>query len=135
MFVDVVRDMNVDGRTKILLETMAEEYESGLPKTLSMNHYELSDEYGFTPKQWSDFLKNKEIERLVEMEIVNIAEIGARKALDKLQSGNAASSDVSAAREVLASSKLLKQKNDQKPLVVVTRIPAKEFDQDEQTTG
>lgn len=127
MFVETVMKMEIDNRIeKTILTEMARTFEGHLPESLYMNHYQLSETFGYEPKQWRDFLKNKEIERLVEAELGIIAEAAARNALASLQSGKASSSDVQAARELLANSKLLQQKHNQKPIVVVTRIPAKE---------
>lgn len=125
MFVDIIQGMDLNGPKKTLLVSMATAYENNLPETLSMNHYELAKELGYSHPEWKEFLKMKEVERLIESEIANIAEIGARRALENLQSGKASSSDIQAAKEVLANSRLLRQKHNQKPLIVITRIPKK----------
>lgn len=117
----------MNGIEKTTMVSMANTFDNHLPSSLSMNHYELAENLGYAHQKWKQFLKIKEVERLIESEIASIAEIGARKALENLRSGNASSADISAAREVLASSKLLKQKHNQKPLVIISRIPKKEF--------
>lgn len=126
MFVEIVRQKDMDGRTKTILETIAKIYEQHLPDSLSMNHYELAEQFGFTSKQWNLFLKDRDINHMIESEMANIAEIGARKALENLQSGKVASADIQAAKEILANSRILKQKTNQRPQVVLTRIPDKE---------
>lgn len=126
VFTDVIDGLDMHQTQKTLMYTMAEHYEINLPDSLYLNHYELSEEYGFTPSLWSQFLKIKEIDRLIEAEIAQIAEIGARDALKRLSSGTALSADIQAAKELLANSKLLKQKVNQRQQIIITRIPHKE---------
>lgn len=130
MFIDIVSEMKGDRLSKTILYGLAKIYGEQLPESLYMNHYQLSEDFGYTPAQWNNFLKLKEVEQVVEAEIAQIAEIGARKALERLQSGSANSADIQAARELLANSKLLRQKNNQRPQLVITRIPKKEVIQD-----
>lgn len=126
MFVEIVSKMEIDRVRKMLMHQMAQIFENNLPDSLYLNHYELSEEYGFTPSEWNNFLKMKEVDRLVESEIAQIAEIGARHALSNLMKGQANSADIQAAKELLANSRILKQKTNQRPQVVITRIPEKE---------
>lgn len=127
MFVDTLRIVEDVPRIKrMIFEQLAEIYENNLPNSLMLNHYELSEEYGYSPKDWDEFTKLEEIARVIELEIATIAEVGARKAIARLQSGHANSADISAAREVLNASKLIKQRVNQAPRIVITRIPAKE---------
>lgn len=130
MFMETVNKMELNKVAKTIMYQMAKVFEEHLPETLYMTQYELEDLFGFTHRQWQDFLKVREIDRLVENEIAAIAEIGARRALQRLQSGEASSQDIQAARELLANSKLLKQKTNQHPQIVVTRIPEKEKEVD-----
>lgn len=130
MFTETVSRLDMPQIRKTILHQMAEHYEVHLPDSLYLSHYALSEMFGFTPKEWSDFLKIKEINMLIESEIAQIAEIGARKALQRLQSGTAASADISAARELLANSRLLKQKTNQKQQFILTRVPPKEVTSD-----
>lgn len=131
MFTDVIAELEGDQKQKMFLHRMAKLYEEHLPETLYMNHYQLAETFGFTPREWDEFLKIDEIDRLIELEIVQIAEVGARRALERLQSGHANSADVSAARELLATTRLLKMKNNQRPQVIITRIPPKEVEGEE----
>lgn len=127
MFIDIIRDVEDIPRVQLMIyEQMAEHYENGLPDTLMLNHYELSEMYGHDPRDWDKFMKIDEIARQIELEIASIAEVGARKAIARLQSGRASSADISAAKEVLNASRLIKQRMNQKPIVVITRIPPKE---------
>lgn len=130
MFAETVSKMELDRVLKMVMHRMAKIFEEHLPETLYMTHYELQDLFGFTHREWQNFLKLREIDMLVENEIATIAEIGARSALEKLQSGSASSADIQAARELLANSRLLKQKTNQHPQVVVTRIPQKRVEDD-----
>lgn len=126
MFIEVAENIDTGNRIKkMLLVRQATVYAENLPESLYMNHYQLSDDFGFTPKEWIDFLKIKEIDRLIEAEIAQIAEIAARRALSNLESGEANSADIQAAKELLANSKLLKQKHNQRPQVILTRIKDK----------
>lgn len=126
MFTEIVQSMELDRLSKTLMTRMAKLYEQHLPDTLYLNHYQLSEEFGFTPQEWNDFLRQPEIDMLIEAEIAQITEIGARHALAALQSGHANSADIQAARELLANSKLLQQKHNQRQQVVIMRIPAME---------
>ena len=127
MFTDIVSNLDtLSGIEKTLMMSMAETYERHLPHVLYLNHYELAEHLGFTANQWKDFLKTREIDRAIEVEVANLAEIAARQALQRLQSGEAKSADIQAAKELLANSKLLKQKTEQPTRVVITRIPPKE---------
>lgn len=113
---------------RTIMNELAGIYEDNLPDTLYMNQYHLSHEFGFTHNEWKNFLRNEEVDRLIEAEIAQIAEIGARSALAALQSGHAQAADISAARELIANSRLLQQKHNQRPQVIITRIPAKEVE-------
>lgn len=130
MFIEAITKMEGDKLSKTFLYQMAKTFGDHLPDTLYMNHYQLAEEFSFTPIQWNDFLKIKEIDQIIESEIAQIAEIGARHALAQLQTGKANSADIQAARELLANSKLLQQKTNQRPQIVLTRIPKKEVIQD-----
>lgn len=125
MFIEIVNNIEGDKMSKTFLYRMAKIYGEYLPDSLYLNHYQLSEEFGFTPMQWNEFLKIKEIDQVIESEIAQIAEIGARHALANLMRGQASSADIQAARELLANSKLLQQKTNQRPQVVLTRIPYK----------
>lgn len=129
MFTDIVEQMDMPQVRKLIFHEMAELYEQGLPDTLYMTHYKLEEEFGFRHEEWSQFLKIREINRLIEAEIAQIAEIGARTALQRLQSGQAQSADIQAARELLANSKLLKQKVTQREQFVITRVPPKDVNE------
>lgn len=126
MFLEIVRELETGRVRKTVLHQMASIFESNLPDSLYLNHYQLSTTFGFTHTQWNDFLKIREVNQIVESEIAQIAEIGARYALERLQSGEVSSQDIQAAKELLANSKLLKQKTNQRPQVIITRVPAKE---------
>src|SRR5690625_5230092 len=126
MFTEIVSQMEMNNISKMLLHRMAKLYEEHLPDTLYLNHYELSENFGYSPREWNEFLKIREIDQLIEAEIAQITEIGARYALANLQQGQANSADIQAARELLANSKLLQQKHNQRQQVIITRIPAKE---------
>lgn len=126
MFTDIISNIEgLNGMERTMLSSMADIFENNLPDVLYMTHYELEEEFGFTAIQWKRFLKLKEIDRAIEVEVAGIAEIAARQALARLQSGKAASADIQAAKQLLENSKLLKQKVDQPTRVVITRIPAK----------
>lgn len=125
MFVDIVRELDINNIDKTLMHHMAKIYEENLPDSLYLNHYQLEEQYGHPPDKWKKFLKIKEVDRLVESEMVQIAEIAARQALARLQSGKAASADIQAAKELLSTSRLLKQKTNQRPQMIITRIPGK----------
>lgn len=122
MFTDVISNSDLTQAEKIKYHKLAHIYEDNLPDSLYLNHYELSLNFGHSPSLWNQFLKLREIDRLVQSEIAQIAEIGARRALAKLQSGNFASQDVQAAKELLANSKLIQQNTKQYEKVVLTRI-------------
>lgn len=126
MFIEIVNKMEGDRISKTLMYQMAKDFGDNLPDSLYLNHYQLAEEFGFTPAQWNSFLKIREVDQVIESEIAQIAEIGARYALAQLQSGRAQSADIQAARELLANSKLLQQKTNQRPQVILTRIPKKE---------
>lgn len=114
--------------SKTIMMNVAEIYQNNLPDTLYLTHYELAKTFGHSPEDWSNFLKVREVNQLIESEIATIAEIGARQAIARLQSSHASSADISAARELLNSSRLIKQRVNQKPLVFITRIPEKQND-------
>ena len=118
-------EMELTQIQRTLLAKMAQIFESNLPDSLYLNHYLLAEMYGFSPSEWNSFLKIKEIDRLIQAEISVIAEIGARHALANLQKGYASSADVSAAKELLANSKLLQQNLNQRPQIIITRVGAK----------
>lgn len=127
MFIEIVRNMESETvSNKLILEGMAKAFEDNLPNTLYLDHYKLADEYGFSAAEWDRFLRIPEVDRMVEREMAQIAEIAARDALKRLSSGKAASADIQAAKELLSNSKLLKQKTNQRPNYIVTRIPEKE---------
>lgn len=124
--MDIVRELPVDNRIqRMLLNNMAKIYEENLPDSLYLNQYQLAENFGYTHQDWNKFLKLKEVDRLIESEIAQIAEIGARHALANLLKGQTNSADIQAAKELLSNSKLLQQKHNQRPQVVITRIPPK----------
>lgn len=125
MFIDIVRNLEMAPLDKTILHRLAEVYESNLPGSLYLNHYQLSAEYGYPHDKWKQFLKIKEVDRLVMSEIAQITEIAAREAIQRLQSGKASAQDISAAKELLSTSRLLRQKTNQRQKIVITRIPEK----------
>lgn len=125
MFIDIVRDIEMSGMEKTIMMSMAEAYEDNMPDVMYLNQYELTESFGFTIGQWKKFLKIKEVNRAIEMEMASVMEVSARQALKQMQSGKSTSADITAAKALLENSKLLKQKLDQPTIVVVTRIPAK----------
>lgn len=127
MFSEMVSKLEWDSVTeKVIMTEMAKTFEENLPDSLYLNHYQLEKTYGYTANNWKQFLKKREIEMLIESEIAGIAEISARRALQRLEEGGASAPDISAAKELLANSKLLKQKVNTRPQVILTRIPAKQ---------
>ena len=126
MFREIIKEIELEnGVERTMFDAVAKIYDDYLPKSLSMNQYELSENFGFEAEQWKKFFKIKEVERAIEVETAGLAEIAARKALERLRSGNAASADIQAAKELLANSKLIKQKTKQPQQVIITRIPEK----------
>lgn len=126
MFTKIIETLDMPFMRKTLMTHMAQLYEGNLPGSLYLNHYQLAKEFGFTHENWGEFLKIREIDRLIESEIAQIAEIGAREALKRLQSGNAASVDIQAAKELIANSKLIKQRLNQRQQIIITRMQPKE---------
>lgn len=124
MFVEVIQTMDLSREEKIMFHRMAKVYSETLPDSLYLNHYQLAETYGYTAQDWNRFLKMREIDHLIQAEIAQIAEIGARQALQRLQTGNATSPDIQAARELISNSKLIKQKVNQRQHFVITRIPS-----------
>ena len=126
MFTDIVSNIELDtAYDRLIIGQMAETYDAHLPESLSFSHYELAENYGFTPMYWKKFLKIKEVNRAIEGEVATIGEAAARKAMERLRSGKAQSSDVSAAKELFANSKILKEKMNNSQKIVITRIPPK----------
>lgn len=115
----------MNGMEKIVMMRMAENFQNNLPDVLYLSHYELAEKYGSSPTEWKKFLKIREVDRFIEIEIANLAEVAARSALQKLQSGKYSSADIQAARQLIEKSKLLTQKTDQPTMVVLTRVPPK----------
>src|SRR5699024_6935328 len=107
MFLEIIEQLEINQLQRTVYANMAKVYENHLPDSLYLNHYELAEHFGHSHESWNKFLKIKEVDRLIESEIAQIAEIGARQALQRLQSGNAQSSDIQAAKEILSNSKLL----------------------------
>lgn len=126
MFTEIVTKLEMNRIERTLMYEMATIYEENLPESLYLNQYELANEFGFTHMDWNKFLKVKDIDRLIEAEIAQISEIGARYALGRLQASNASSADIQAARELINNSRLLQQKHNQRAQIIITRIPAKE---------
>ena len=132
MLIEIVTDIKTDQITKTVLHQMASIYQDNLPDSLYLNQYQLAEQFGFTARQWNEFLKVPEVDLFIEQEVAQIAEIGARKALAKLISGDSDSSDIQAAREILSKSKLIQQRSNQKERVIILRIPNKGDANDEQ---
>lgn len=116
---------NID---KQVFMRMARLYEEDLPETLYKNPYQLEDEYEGSAEQWKKFLRLPEINRFIETEIATMTEIAARRSLQQLQSGKASTQDIQAAKELLSSSKLLKNKTQRTQQHVIVRIPPKEME-------
>lgn len=126
MLKEIVESLNMNSLKKQIYMKMADDFETNLPDSLYYTAYDLTDIFYGNIQEWKEFLKIPEVNRFVETEIAEITEVGARKALSNLQSKNVASADISAAKQLLDNSRLLKQKMNQFQQFVVTRIPAKE---------
>lgn len=113
---------------RVLFSSMADKFYQKLPESLYMNQYQLQEELGSTHEQWNNFLKIREIDRYIQKEIAGMAEIAARKAISSLQSGGASSSDIQAAKQLLETSKLLKQKTGGVQQIVIMHLPPKEYE-------
>lgn len=112
---------------RVLFSSMADKFYALLPESLYMNQYQLQEEVGSTHEQWNNFLKIREVDRYIQKEIAGMAEIAARKAISQLQSGGASSSDIQAAKQLLETSKLLKQKTGGVQQIVIMHLPPKEY--------
>lgn len=133
MLQEIIESLNFTPVKKQIYVKMAEEFEENLPGTLYMTQYDLEETLYGNAQEWREFLKIPEVNRFVEVEMAGLAEIGSRKALQRLQSTDASSPEIQAARQLIDNSKLLKQKVNQFQSFVVTRIPAKEANNDETT--
>lgn len=113
--------------TKIVNDKLYTLFQSSLPDSLYLSHYDLSKELGGTPTAWSNFLKDPENKRFIEREIASIAESAARRALNTLSDGSTVTSQqVSALKEILKNSELIQQKSNSKQTIIITHIPKKE---------
>ena len=111
----------------IAIDKMTEMFQSKLPSSLYLDHYELASTFGGTSQAWSTFLKDPETKRFIEREIASIAEASARKALSQLSGNDSITSQqVSAIKEILNKSQLIQQKSQSKATVILTYLPQKQ---------
>jgi hypothetical protein len=101
---------------------MEETFHKYLPSTLYSSHYELAQNYGYTPQQWRTFLRDNHI--FIESELAAIAEAEARSALARL--GNATGTEVAALKAILEKSKLINDSQKQATKIVLSFIPPTE---------
>lgn len=119
----IISQLAISPIKKSIFLKLAKIYQLNLPDSLYLNPYELTELLpSSTPQDWKSFLAIPEINRFIESEIATIAEAAARKALQNLQD-NPTSQDISAAKELLQSSRLLKQKLQNKQTVIMTYLP------------
>lgn len=110
----------------LIKKKLHDTYHENLPNSLYLNAYELASSFGGAVQDWKNYLKDPETQRFVESEVASLAEVAARRALQNLSQGTANSADISAAKELLANSKLLKQKLNQRQHIFISYLPNKE---------
>jgi hypothetical protein len=102
--------------------TMEEVFHRYLPHTMYASHYELSDQYGFTPTEWRTYLRDNHL--FIETELAAIAEAEARSALSRL--GNASGTEVQALKAILEKSKLINDAQRSNTKILLNFIPPTE---------
>ena len=59
MLISIVSELDIDRVQKITYHQMASMYQDGLPSSLYLNQYELTELHGFSPSEWNSFLKKQ----------------------------------------------------------------------------
>lgn len=101
---------------------MAEVYQEHMPESLYLNYYKLEELTKIPAEQWEDFLDIPEVDRFITHRISKLLEFDAKEALMRLTTDRSLSApDISAIKEVLSSSKLMKQAQEQPTQVVLMK--------------
>ena len=103
-------------------EAFLQKFQSSIPESLYWDFQELATNLGSTPNQWETFLDDPEIKKLIESKLNKYLQIEARKALRKLSTTQLTSQEVTAIRQILENSDLLKQKAETKQHIIVTPL-------------
>lgn len=110
-------------------ERMKEQFHSSLPDSLYMHPAELKDVFGGSEQAWEDFLDLPETKIFIDAKVAKNIEIESRKALKKLSNGSFAQGEVQGLKELLAKSKTLQEKANQRPKVILTYLPKRQTEQ------
>lgn len=110
----------------MILEKLQEIFEENIPETLYMHPTELRARFGGSLKLWESFLNKSEVQTMIEVQMAKFLEIESRKALQKFSQGGINSQEISGLREILNNSKLLQERANVRPTVIMTYLPKKE---------
>lgn len=101
---------------------MNEKFTAYLPKSLYMNHYELSIHFNeWTPEEWRHFLRDND--KFIMKEVAAITEAEARKSLQKLSSGKLSAQEVTAIKQILDRSEQINKQSQDARTFVTSYMP------------
>lgn len=97
-------------------------FSEGLPETLFMDHYTLSDHFpAFTPIEWRTYLRDNEA--FILKELSYITEANARSSLKRIGEGNIKSGDASTIKQLLDRSEMINKNTRQEQTFVTMFVP------------
>lgn len=112
-------------------ERMQELFKANMPETLYMHPSELAARLGGSAKVWETFLERQDIQILIEVNMARYLEIESRKALQKFTDGGVLNSqELQGLKAILEKSKILQERANIRPTVVLTYMPKVEEDDD-----
>jgi hypothetical protein len=119
---EIIQDLELSPHIKQVYQHMANLFQQNMPDALYLNYYKLEELTGIHFAQWEDFLDIPEIDRYINSKIQKLIEFDAKAALKSLaQDKTLSSQEITALKEVLTKSKLMKANQQQQQQVILMR--------------